>query len=1187
MGSFKDIFRRFWAPIFCALAGLAFLIAAIGARSFMRDLDNVAKATESILASRLESLDRVIEKAMEPDTTGWLHLDHLRDDEVVYKYVFDTLQSWSNQFIVMSDDIQAPYFTYQRLSRPEYGLQSPLATIGEDWEFRNIGPDWYVVKSVTDGVNRVIAGLDVCSIGQDGQISDINPALHLPEFYSIRQLTGYTGTEVAVDGTPIFLIINSSPDTTHLFANSRLRWIGLGLMVLALLLYVPKRRKLSAWLVVAMNFLFFYFLARYWGSQMSDSTRIFSPSVYAGGAVWSSFGDLMLLNLLLVFQFLAFYLVREPLLGWISAGGTKSGRRRAGAAALALIAFVGGIAYSVCSVCSLINNSGITFELKWFSDGLGYTVCALVVYSMLFASLMLVLQEFFSIACENMENKIRVISPVGMAIAASMVTILLFALSTGVGFTKEEQRISVWANRLSVDRDLALELHLRSVEDAIAADDVISLLSSVEGSTAILTNRIRENYLMRFSNEYDITVSTCAANDLECQLLFNRKLSGGSPIADYTNFVCIYHNNGRSSYAGLFTYLMQNGDVTRMLVELYSKSAREDNGYYSIFKELARPGNVVIPEEYSYGKYVEEKLVSYKGTYAYPTVLTDMYASHLNSGRQHFRTKMDIHFINSVGDGEAIVISRPRRTSLQVLSSLLTILTIVFAVMMPVSLTRRKKKEVEHNTFRRRISVVLMSAIFVSLASLATVSIKFVFDRNRADTNNMMSSKISTVQTMVESLAQDAPDYTALLSQEFRNSLLSVADNTRSDVSLYTPDGRVFVSTVSDVFDMNLLSTRISNEAYDEVVNKHQRLYMAKEKFDGNSYYALYAPVFNRRDQMVAILSTPYSADSTLMKEAVPHAVLLLIIVITLLAVFSIISTGVVNAVFSPLTEVSRKMQGAADGGLETIEYSHDDEISALIASYNRMVHDLEESSRKMAQNERDMAWSEMARQVAHEIKNPLTPMKLAIQRLIRLKQKNDPAWTEKFDDLSSVVLEQIDILTETANDFSTFAKLYTEDPVEVDLDKMLQEQLMIFDNKENITLTYIGMPDARIMAPRPQLIRVVVNLITNAIQAIEINQQECAERGDEVRHGLVNVLLRNSNVDGYYDVVVEDNGPGVAEENQAKLFTPKFTTKSAGAGLGLAISRSIIDKCGGEISYVRSITLGGASFLIRLPKKA
>ena len=132
-----------------------------------------------------------------------------------------------------------------------------------------------------------------------------------------------------------------------------------------------------------------------------------------------------------------------------------------------------------------------------------------------------------------------------------------------------------------------------------------------------------------------------------------------------------------------------------------------------------------------------------------------------------------------------------------------------------------------------------------------------------------------------------------------------------------------------------------------------------------------------------------------------------------------------------------------------------------------------------------------MARQVAHEIKNPLTPIKLEIQRLIRLKQRKDPSWEEKFDKVAAIVLEHIDILTDTANEFSTFAKLYSEEPVVVNLDNILRDQLVIFDNRDNIRITYFGLEGAEVLAPKPQLIRVFVNLITNAIQAVEIRQKD------------------------------------------------------------------------------------------------
>ena len=281
---------------------------------------------------------------------------------------------------------------------------------------------------------------------------------------------------------------------------------------------------------------------------------------------------------------------------------------------------------------------------------------------------------------------------------------------------------------------------------------------------------------------------------------------------------------------------------------------------------------------------------------------------------------------------------------------------------------------------------------------------------------------------------------------------------------------------------------------------------------------------------------------------------------------------------------MGKKMNKTDIHNPEYIIYKREDEISTLIDAYNRMQEDLAESTKMLASAERDKAWSEMARQVAHEIKNPLTPIKLEIQRLIRLKQNGNPAWEVKFDKVADVVLEHIDILTDTANEFSTFAKLYSEEPVLIDLDKTLKEQLLIFDNKENIRISYLGMTDALVMAPKPQLIRVFVNLITNAIQAVEMQGKEMEERGESFS-GKILISLRNGTRDGYYDIVFDDNGPGVKEENQTKLFTPNFTTKTAGTGLGLAICRNIITKCEGDIRYQKSFALGGASFTVTIPK--
>ena len=195
---------------------------------------------------------------------------------------------------------------------------------------------------------------------------------------------------------------------------------------------------------------------------------------------------------------------------------------------------------------------------------------------------------------------------------------------------------------------------------------------------------------------------------------------------------------------------------------------------------------------------------------------------------------------------------------------------------------------------------------------------------------------------------------------------------------------------------------------------------------------------------------------------------------------------------------------------LQFIKYDREDEISDIVKAYNRMVAELQESSRKIVQAERDKAWSGMARQVAHEIKNPLTPMKLQIQRLVRLKEKGDPRWMERFDEASRLLIEQIDILSATANEFSSFANLYVEEPQRIELSSLLKEQIALFDNLEGVKFEYLGLDQAYINGPRPQLTRVFVNLLNNAVQAL-------GNRSD----GLIRVSLRNSVEDGFYDIVV------------------------------------------------------------------
>ncbi len=382
------------------------------------------------------------------------------------------------------------------------------------------------------------------------------------------------------------------------------------------------------------------------------------------------------------------------------------------------------------------------------------------------------------------------------------------------------------------------------------------------------------------------------------------------------------------------------------------------------------------------------------------------------------------------------------------------------------------------------------------------------------------------------------------------------------------------MSTDPDVMHRWHVLSRISPEAFRNIVFKHQRYCILKDYSSRPTLRTMYCPVFNAASQAIAIAAVPFmDTDYDFTRDAVVHAATIISLFLILLFITVLLSSSITSSVFRPLIEMSEKMKGGQGGALEEISYEGNDEISSLVASYNTMVSDLRDSTAALAAAERDKAWSEMARQAAHEIKNPLTPIKLEIQRLMRLKQKNDPTWTDKFDGMASVVLEHIDILSQTAGEFSTFAKLYSEEPVEIDLDRVISDQLLLF-GESGVGITYLRSENAVIMGPKPQLIRVFVNLLTNAVQATE-------GKDDAV---VVVSLRRSASADNSWDVVFEDNGPGVSAENQSKLFTPNFTTKSSGTGLGLAICKSIVSRCGGSISYSRSFTLGGACFTVTLP---
>lgn len=1152
-----------------------------------RNSDRIAAKTSGIITKRMNVLEGYISQALTGDKAEWMSQMNLPDDMIIYRYIDDTLQSWRNQFPVINDDISSRVL-FQRITQPMTSLASPLAEVTEQAKFVNYGQKWYLVKSEILGSRRVIAGLEISNSADEGTPNGVNKRLKLSRDYQIAPLSESGGSVARLQDRPVFKIINSTLNGRSIVAHSTLTWFALACFIIASLLYLSDNRSQKRLLAV-LSGLFVVMLAAYlWGENIKDSSKLFSPTIYADGQFFNSLGTVVIFSLLIVLSICCVFVTRRDIYRVILRARDPKLSLIVNASCLAAI-IAGLMVYIHVIFRSVILNSSISLELYKLNDLNFYS---LVVYLILFSLLMTIplLFHLFLTMVKRISGGHRrdVFSVTGRALFAVCASAYLVITAASLGFNKEQDRVNVWANRLSMDRDISLELELRLQEDKIASDQLIATLSVIQNSNYIILNRIVENYLFRISQDYDVMVELFPENEKDPSAIayFTDMVSNGTLISEDSKFRYLRDANGHNLYVGSFAYYSSDHGITMMLLTVSPKSNREDKGYASLLGYSA-PGDVLIPAKYSYAKYASSKLSSYKGNYAYPTALDDNLKSELLDAPKDFvRMNGYVHFVNGVSNNDIILITRPETDDFNYFVAFLFLTLTFYFSLSSGNLLRRGKREKEKNYYKSKINAAMMLALIMTLIALASVSVLFVYKRNNSNQMSVMSDKVNSLQTLLQARCRFAQDFTALNSQDAANIIEDISNTMKSDITLYTTSGKEFRSTTPEVFDRMLLGSRINQDAFENIIYKSKRYFINRETIGSRKTYFLYAPLFNAQGKMIAIMGSPFTDESFDFKsEAVLHSITIVTVFMILLLLARFITATAVDKMFKPLSEMGRKMNEAKINNLEYIVYERDDEVSSLVRAYNLMVHDLYNSTKQLTQAERDKAWATMARQVAHEIKNPLTPIKLQIQRLIRMKSVGNNVWTDKFDEVSAEVLKQIDLLADTANEFSTFAKLYSEDSVEIDLDKLLKEEIDLFDSKENIAFSYMGLDKAKVIGPKPQLTRVIVNLIGNAIQAIENAQSEERDNRRETFIGRVLVSLRLSSKDGFYDIVFEDNGPGVSDDNRSKLFTPNFTTKSNGTGLGLSICRNIIEKCNGEILYSKSFTLKGACFTVRLPR--
>lgn len=405
----------------------------------------------------------------------------------------------------------------------------------------------------------------------------------------------------------------------------------------------------------------------------------------------------------------------------------------------------------------------------------------------------------------------------------------------------------------------------------------------------------------------------------------------------------------------------------------------------------------------------------------------------------------------------------------------------------------------------------------------------------------------------------------------FRKKIYELKNIHNTEINFYDLKGRLLKSSKPTFFKDTSI-TKMPEMALTQLENSENKKYVQYYKEDGVKYQSSYTYITDTYFKPLAILNLPKIEDDGFIDMQLKDFLTILAQVYLLLILAAILLSYFLSKyITSSLKAVSEKIHATRlDKKNKKIAIKDtSEEIKSLIKAYNSMIDELEESAVKLATNEREQAWREMAKQVAHEIKNPLTPMRLTVQSFERRFDPDDPEIKEKLNDYTKTLIQQIDTMSSIASAFSNFAKMPAQQNETLNVPKIVKLALDIFNERNIIFFT----EEEEILAifDRTQLIRVVTNLVKNALQASEENPQQRIE-----------VSVKTD--ENYACILIKDNGSGISEENKTRIFEPKFTTKSSGMGLGLGIIKTIIEAYKGTITFT-SQEGEGTTFKVKFPK--
>ncbi len=747
---------------------------------------------------------------------------------------------------------------------------------------------------------------------------------------------------------------------------------------------------------------------------------------------------------------------------------------------------------------------------------------------------------------------------------------------------KQTDKFSVLAVDLTNERDDVAELLLNDILSELPKDETLQTYAENPNLNNIETevqDYLRRRYFKTYWNKYDVSVQLCsdkkkARSDslLNCNIKYSNLFQQKGTALNWSNAYFISYNNGKTAYIIKQRYSKENVDTAVFYITLSPKLYPSNIGYPELL--LDESVDLKRVPGYSYAKYENNEMVLKSGDYNYPL-----------NGKYKFKAdkKLDVlndekykHIVYTFSNGNYIVLTYKKITFLNsiITFSYIFLVFIIFSGLTLLFININSIIKIKNFNFRTKLIFSVLGVLTISFTLVGAFTVLLNVNQFRTSHKNEVIEKLHQINISLEQYYRKEENNFYKNKDELNNNLRHLAEVFGTDINLYDSTGFLMATSRPEIYNLNLIAKRVSASALYKIEHKRLVQFILNEQINLLKYSSAYAQFVDKNNNLLAIINMPYFTNPDALRSEISNLIVSIVnIYVVLFVIAMIISVLISEQIISPLIILQNKFTKLELGKkYEKVEYKRKDEIGQLVNEYNKMVDKLKESIDKLSKSERESAWRDMAKQIAHEIKNPLTPMKLSIQLLMRSWENQDEDFDERIREFSSSLVTQIETLKRIAEEFSDFAKMPKPQETVFNLADKIEEVCKLYENTENVDVIarLQNYRKALIYADEKQISRALINLVKNSIQAIA--------------DGVQGKIIIDLDVFGNKAIVkIVDNGTGIPEDLQQKLFVPSFTTKSSGMGLGLTMVKKIIENARGSISF-KSQQGEGTTFIVEFP---